>query len=106
MDGFQLALVGMERASDHANRKTPGWDNHAYQAIVDYARTTDAPFMIEQVRKIAYDAGLPIPPAEGAWGTPTKRAASNGVIEFVGFKTSGNKTQHGKPCKLWKALRK
>lgn len=103
MDAEQLALDGMERSTAHAERVCPSWTSAAFKAILEYAANCNEPFMIEDVRKVAYDAGLPRPPAEGAWGTPTKRAAAQGIIQFVGYEKSANATQHGKPCKVWRA---
>lgn len=97
------ALSGMNAADEHAERTMPEWPMMAKAWIINFARQASEPFMIEDVRRYAYDNGLPQPPAEGAWGWPTRRAVSDGHIKFAGFQTSRNPTQHMKPCKLWVA---
>lgn len=104
MSGEQLALDGMACAEAHANRVHYNWSAEAERHIIAYAMAAKGPFSIEQVRRIAYATGLDRPPAEGAWGAPTKRLVKRGVIEFAGYQTSANASQHCKPVKLWTSI--
>lgn len=69
----ELALEGMTRAVDHADRIEPGWSERAYRMLLQYA-ASHFEFMTEDVRTWAHDAGLPQPPDSRAWGAVTLRA--------------------------------
>lgn len=105
MNGQQLAMAGMESAARHADAVSYDWSREAERHIVAHARACSGPFTIEEVRRIAYNAGLDKPPVEGAWGKPTKSLIKQGFLREAGFRVSANASQHGKPVRLWEVAR-
>lgn len=60
-------------------RRLP-WEGLAYEYLLRYARDSKGPFTAKDVRRSAYDYGVPLPPTEHAWGGVFKRAAHRGNI--------------------------
>jgi hypothetical protein len=69
-----LRDVGMARASDHAERQSPGWQEQAVSFIRSYAITHDT-FMCEAARRYAESQGIAPPPDKRAWGSAMMKAA-------------------------------
>jgi hypothetical protein len=99
--GQQLAEEGGRRALAHAELHNMAWGDRAYRALL-FLRRGRTEFTVEQVKPEAYARGLPVPPAEGAWGPITKRLVREGRIEFSRYMDSRNPSQHGKPVKVWR----
>lgn len=69
----ELALEGAQRAADHAEAVTPGWNEQAYSMLLSFA-ADHFEFMTEDVRVWAHGEGLPQPPDARAWGSVVLRA--------------------------------
>ncbi|MEL6364282.1 MAG: hypothetical protein AAFR11_05530 [Pseudomonadota bacterium] len=95
------AVIGMTRASDHAERDEPGWNDRALSFLADFARTCSGAFLIERVREAFEGAGNPKPPDGRAWGHVARRAKRDGLIVNAGYApaTSSNNS----PKVLWRA---
>ena len=103
MGGEALAAQGMARAAAHAEREVPAWGAQAFAKLCDYAQR-HSHFTAEDLKAWAYQAGLAIPPAPGAWGSVVRRAQREDIIAFFGYRTSRNATRHAQPVKVWRAL--
>jgi hypothetical protein len=95
------AQEGIERSSANAERKNPGWNDDAYQYVVDYP---EKQFMTEDVRFHAEECGLPIPPSKRAWGAVMVRARKDGIIQSLGVKRKPSDSSHGTPAVLWEKV--
>lgn len=95
--------LGMQRAADRADRVNDGWTLTAYSNLVALARAhkLSEPMLGEDIRKLAYDAGLPRPPDERAWGAVFLRARKAGLMVPVGHGQA--KSSHLSPKPLWRA---
>lgn len=95
-----LTEKGIAESAAHAEQVASGWKERALAFFKLYA-TLHPTLMTENVRAYAYERGLDRPPAEGAWGSVTRKAMTEGYVRKVGFKTSDNASQHGKPMALF-----
>lgn len=80
--------VGMARAVDHADRVDAQWSDRAYGYLFDFCRLTKQEgerFVIEDVRVWAAGQGFNEATDGRAWGAVIRRAASNGLIQKVGY---------------------
>jgi hypothetical protein len=57
--------------------------------------------MVEDLRKFAYDMGLPKPPSERAWGSVISSAKRDGLVEHRGFSSVKNPKAHKTPASVW-----
>lgn len=92
----------MQRAEDHANKVHPDWSAKAYDFLLGYAEI-NSEFMAEDVR-LAGQGLVPEPPSKRAWGSVIRRAAVNGIIRRLGFRSVKNAKAHSAPCGVWKSL--
>lgn len=95
----QAAVDGMTRAVEHANRKSPDWDVHAFDFLMRYARLRNEGFLIEDAREWAYERGLERPPDDRAWGAPIRFAANHGLLVRCG--TANARSSNNSPKVLW-----
>ena len=93
--------AGMKSAFNHANAIDPTWSDMAMEALKQFLANTNEDFMAEDVRKFAFDHGLPIPPSERAWGAVIRRASIAGLIKFFGYAKTENPKAHRTPAALW-----
>ncbi len=62
-------------------------------------------FLTEDVRKWAYENGMPKPPTTcRAWGPIIRSAKDDGLIEFVTMETTRNPNSHGMPVRKWRQI--
>jgi hypothetical protein len=80
-EAAQKRDLGMQRASNAAARKAPGWQESAVEAIRIYARTHEH-FATEDVRATC---GTPDDVDPKAWGPAMKAAQRAGIVEADGF---------------------
>jgi hypothetical protein len=79
---------GIELAVTKADKDIDGWSDDAYQALVYFATAVGIGhrFLAEDVRAFADFKMLVIKPEnERAWGAVMRKAASNGLIQKVGY---------------------
>ena len=96
--GEELRDKGMQRAHDHAEDVHESWGDKAYQFLLDH--TTEGEFMTEDIRK-ASEGIIPEPPSLRAWGGIVRRAAKNGIIKRVGYRSVSNNKAHCTPASVW-----
>ena len=76
-----------ERATAHADRKSPGWGVDAYIALERFLERcgVGVTFITEQYVEAAIAAGLAEPPTRRAFGAIVGRAKRAGLIVADGF---------------------
>jgi hypothetical protein len=99
----ELAVDGMNRAVDHADRVEPGWSDQAYEMMEGYA-LSHFEFMTEEVRVWAYGEGLPQPPDGRAWGAVTSRAVKAGMIALNRYRKTRIPPAHATPRAVWRSI--
>lgn len=78
------------------------WVEAALDKVREFAeQANEQPFVIEAVREFAADT-LPEPHDGRAWGTVTRRAAKEGIIERIGYVPT--RSSNYSPKCLWRAL--
>jgi len=77
--------VSAAAASEPSNAVEPAWSERAYNTLLRFLETRLTPFLTEDVRVWADEAGLPGPPDRRAWGSIIKRAAKAEQIVKVGY---------------------
>ena len=91
---------GMAMALGRAESVTPGWSNHAYAFLIDYARKHGR-FISEDVSRASHaDLEFIQPPSPKAWGSVYRRAAMDGVIVMDGVGRSS--LRHASICPMWR----
>ena len=95
--------AGIARAAEHAERDYPGWGDTAYANIAALCRAgrLGAPTLAENIRALAYAAGLPRPRDGRSWGRVFRRARDTGLIVHAGFGAAKSSNLSQKP--LWQA---
>lgn len=86
--------LGMTRASDHAERETPGWAEDALAAVRRGVASISGEFTFERLRLLV-QSEVDDPPDLRAWGSVARRAAKLGIIRRTGRyapRASGNLT--------------
>ena len=89
---------GMARAAEHADKADAGWNEKAYDFLVEFART-HGQFISEDVSDASKAVGFPQPPTDRAWGSAYKKAIKRGVIVRAGIGRS--RRRHASICPLW-----
>ena len=102
MKAETLRNLGISKALESAEKKSPGWNDTAFLALKDFVRRRRTPFLIEEVREWARE--VPNPPSKRAWGAVAVRAARAGIIEKAGFMLTTSPKSHRTPATLWQAL--
>jgi hypothetical protein len=97
-NGQQLKQEGINRAADNAEYSYPGWSKEALSFLKRIRRKQ---FMTEDVRKFAYDRGLPHPPHERSWGQIIQAAIRMGIIKQVGYGKVTNPKAHMANAAVW-----
>ena len=100
--GRKLRDKGIERATNNAERKNPGWISDAYHYLEAYPHKV---FMAEDVRVWAHKNGLQKPPHARAWGSVMVRGKKNGLIKERGFQNVKNPKAHRTPCRVWEKVK-
>lgn len=98
-----LADQGINRAVDHADRRSPNWSARAFDILTQYA-SINFEFMTEDVRHWAHKLGLPEAPSARAWGAIALRACRENIIRKQGYRKTQNPLAHGTPATLWRSL--
>lgn len=91
--------AGMQRAADHAERVTDGWQDAALAHLRSFAATHDR-FLIEDV-VVASKGIVPTAPDSRAWGAVVLRAARERIIEKCGYAPARTSNCSIKP--IWRA---
>ena len=100
--GEQLRDNGIERAITHANKIYDGWNERAFDFLLNYLSSASE-FMVEDVRK-ASAGKIPEPPSLRAWGGIIVRAAKAGLIKRTGFRNVTNAKAHATPASVWEKI--
>ena len=94
--------AGMSQAANHAEAVSPGWSDHAFAFLIQYAMAHDT-FTSEQVTDASLsDATFEPPASPRAWGSVYRRALKEGVIVMVG--TGRALRRKASICPLWGSL--
>lgn len=101
--GQELALEGMTRAVEHADREIENWSDRAMQYLRIFAQM-ERRFMSEQVRAWAEEKGLESPPDPRAWGAVMRRAVIERLVRADGYEPSKNPKAHHRPTQVWASL--
>jgi len=96
--GEDLKKIGIERAIAHAERVENGWKDAALMFIMMYPGNT---FMVEEVRRYAYNNGLPKPPHERAWGKVINEAKKKRFVKHLRYAAVSNPKAHKTPASVW-----
>ena len=72
-----------------------------YVALYSHCKTSDKPFLIEEVREKAEGCGLPVPPSRRAWGAIVIKAKRIGIIKRVGYGQVSNPYAHRANASMW-----
>jgi len=98
--GSELRDEGIKQAIEHANSKTEGWAEKAYNFLLLFIKCNPE-FLTEDVRRCSTGI-VPEPPSRRAWGGIVVRAAKNGIIESIGYRPVRNPKAHRTPATLWR----
>jgi len=93
----ELKLKGMTDALNHANGVNPGWGAGAeafYRRHVNVRMKSGENTTTEEVRELAYAAGIPVPPDCRAWGHIAKALIKDGSLWRVGTSVHRNPAAH------------
>lgn len=95
--------LGMQRATDHADRERPNWSIRAAHALYAYCQEHKGEtFLCEDVRAWAEAKMLvSTPPTAKAWGSIFKEAAKAGTVRKAGYAAA--KSSNLSPKVLWRA---
>ena len=102
--------TAIAKAKDSAERISPGWNDQAYRAFLDYREKVlfqwDNPlFTAEDIRAFAASIGVEAPATSRAWGAVMRRAKAAGLIEPTDrFAAATSPKAHCRPNRLWKAV--
>lgn len=100
--GADLRDIGMKKATDNADSKTPEWSELAYKFLLSYI-SCHKEFMAEDVRK-ASEGIVPEPPSKRAWGSIFVKAAKNKLIVTNGTRPVNNPKAHRANAALWERI--
>lgn len=90
-------LAGMASSLDHAEQDEPGWAEHCFALLRQYACLQAEPWTCETFRAWAYARGLSKPDEERAFGPITQKAIRKGVIVRVGYAPAASSNGSPKP---------
>lgn len=99
--GQQLKEIGMQRASDKAEKENPGWNEAAYEMLKQFLEIRFHPFLMEDFRAYAEPSGLPSPPTGRAYGSVAVKAAKNGLMRRIGYTQVTNPIAHRANASVW-----
>ena len=102
---FSAARVNRDAGIKKAvNNAWEVWALRAYGHLLDYLYRLEnyQTFQIEDVRKFAYERGLPKPPTDRVWGFIGLKAAKNGLITKIGIAPTEGATAHQANAGLWR----
>lgn len=91
---------GIERAVTHAEEVRAGWQDEALEYLRAFVRSTDGPFLLEEVRHWAEGCGLAPSPDARAWGGVIRAAQRERLVAATGYRTD----RWGSPKHLWAAV--
>jgi hypothetical protein len=97
---------GIQRATDHAEAVSPGWNEQCYQLLLKFLSNHAGPFMAEDFRAYCALLDFDLPPSARAFGGVIVRARIAGIIEKVGYRNVRNVKAHATPATLWQATKK
>lgn len=98
--GAALRDIGIQTASDHAEKTSPEWNEKAYKLLVGFI-ARHGEFTCEEFRAWAENQ-IDAPPSLRAYGGIINRAAKAGLIEQIGYKKTSNPKSHRTPAGLWR----
>lgn len=100
-DAIARRDLGIERAVDHAERVSEGWQARARGYLLEYLSRNPGDFLGEQMREFAEGKGMDAPPDGRAWGAVLQSAARAGLIRKVGYAPA--RSSNLSPKVLWRA---
>jgi len=95
--------LGIQRAVENAEAKTPGWTDIARDYLIVFMRSHNQ-FSGEMFREWAVANGLPLPPHLRAFGGVMRKAAIDGLIHKIGNIQVTNPTAHCATAGLWEVV--
>lgn len=102
LTGAELRDKGISNAIGHAEFKSPGWNEQAYQFLIKYIKTVDE-FMTEDLREAA-KGSVEEPPSLRAWGGVIVRAVKEKLITRKEFRNVKNAKAHSTPASVWNKI--
>lgn len=102
--GKELRDIGIQKAINNADEKTPSWSAKAYSMLEQYLMEQNCKFMVEDFRTWATENGLEEPPSNRAFGAIIVRAKKNKLIKHAGFRSVKNPNAHATPASVWVKL--
>lgn len=93
--------TGIAKATEHAESDSPGWSDHAYALLRQFALQETTPWTCEQFRVWAYSRGLNKPDNERCFGSVTRRALSAKFVEKAGYAPAASSNGSIKPTYRW-----
>ena len=102
MNGEKLAVKGMTRAAEHADRANYRWTVEATRWMTHYALANQEEFMTEEARAFIQDQwGVPPPPDSRAYGRIMRNLQKRGIIKHVRYDRATNASTHGGIRSVW-----
>lgn len=90
----------IDRVGENAGAQ---WGEEALNQVINYAHSSDKPFLTEDIRKWAKDF-IGDPHDGRAWGHVMRQAAKMGVVKKVGYAAA--RSSNLTPKVLWEANRR
>jgi len=105
LEAIRLRDEGIEMAVNHADAfYRPDafiWRDIAYDFLVKVSKWYAGVWQVEDIRKLAEDKNIPVPPDSRAWGGVIRRAAAAGLVEKVGVQSKASTICHRGFASLW-----
>lgn len=98
------AAQGIERVTQKAEKKYPGWLDLGFAYVEFYVQglKPGAEFTAEMLVEASVAHGIIQPHDDRAWSGPIRRAAKAGLIEKHPTKTGTCRKRHASVCVLWR----
>jgi hypothetical protein len=94
--------IAIQRATDHQEKRLPGWNERALKMLMYFSRITDD-FITEDFRYWAEKNGLEEPGEPRAYGGIVLKASRMGMIIPTGhFRNMKNPKSHENPKRVWR----
>lgn len=95
---------GMERAKVHAEKVNPGWNEKAYERLLEFLKSHHGEFMCEDLRAHFAMNDYELPPHNRAFGGIMMRAAKSGIIKKVDCRSVSNPKAHAANAAVWRKV--
>jgi len=107
-EGEALAMQGLQRATDKADKDSPGWKERCYSLFKEWINLKPAyfEFMTEDFRNhLERNAKIETPNSKTAYGFIPLKALREGLIERWGYGKVSNKAAHAANASVWRKIK-